>query len=134
MLGTIITAFVCAAGSIAPIKNPASVESVENGKNIEVLRKSTRDISMADKIEYSINDSYLNYCDFVISQKETIEVKDVIYNAPIGLSFSDDGKLSKTDGNIFKNDTYNEPGGYVTITTTAYQYGLYDGHLVYRIT
>lgn len=56
MLGTIITAFVCAADSIAPIKNPASVESVENGKNIEVLRKSTRDISMADKIEYSIND------------------------------------------------------------------------------
>lgn len=134
MLGTIITAFVCAADSIASIKNPASVESVENGKNIEVLRKSTRDISMADKIEYSINDSYLNFCDFVISQKETIEVKDVIYNAPIGLSFSDDGKLSKTDGNIFKNDTYTEPGGYVTITTTAYQYGLYDGHLVYRIT
>ena len=50
------------------------------------------------------------------------------------MSFSDDGKLSKTDGNIFKNDTYTEPGGYVTITTTAYQYGLYDGHLVYRIT
>lgn len=58
---------------------------------------------------------------------------EITYTAPTGYGFSDQGALVLKSNAEYKYDTYTEPGGYVTLITRAYQFGIYDGHIVYKI-
>ncbi len=98
------------------------------------LSSKSSEVTLYEKDFFSLNDSYLNNSDNVFSLKQKIQIPEYTYKAPEGMFFSDDGTISNIKNDIFKQDKYTEPGGYVTLTTTAYQIGLYDGHVVYHVT
>lgn len=98
------------------------------------LSKSSTKLNSDDIKNFDLNETYIIDSSYVISNKQDIVIEPVTYYAPDGWYFSIDGTLSQTKDSYFKSDTYTEPGGYVTMTTTAYQIGFYDGNIVYHIT
>lgn len=98
------------------------------------MNLDSNDISSFEYQNFELQDTYLEQSEHVISQKEKISIEPITFKAPDGWYFSDTGEISQTRDSYYKNDEYTEPGGYVTLITTAYQIGIFDGNIVYHIT
>ena len=101
---------------------------------METLNVASNEVTIDDYENFSLDKDFVENSAYVLSQKEIIGIPEITYEAPKGYYFSDNGEIAQFSDSVYKNDTYTEPGGYVTLTTTAYQIGLYDGNVVYRIT
>ena len=101
---------------------------------METLNVASNEVTIDDYENFSLDKDFVENSAYVLSQKEIIEILEITYEATKWYYFSDNGEIAQFSDSVYKNDTYTEPGGYVTLTTTAYQIGLYDGNVVYRIT
>lgn len=129
-------ALLCVTSSVTATKNSNDgllYGNSDNYSNIEILKVASNEVTFEDCENFNLDVSYAKESGYIISQKEIIEIEPVTYIAPEGWYFSDSGVISQLKNFVFKSDTYTEPGGYVTLTTTAYQIGIYDGNVVYRI-
>lgn len=116
-----------------PQKENSQISYSDNSNEV-FLSKSVNNLSKEDVLNFCLKEDYLDNSTYVLSSKQNIEIEAKTYYAPKGWYFSKDGTLSQTKDDYFKMDSYTEPGGYVTLTTTAYRVGFYDGNFVYCIT
>lgn len=136
MITNFILALLC---STTTLLTPSTVENNSDYKsdiscNMETLNVASNEVTIDDYENFSLDKDFVENSAHVLSQKEIIEIPEITYEAPNGYYFSDNGEIAQFSDSVYKSDIYTEPGGYVTLTTTAYQIGLYDGNVVYRIT
>lgn len=89
--------------------------------NMETLNASSDEVTIDDYENFSLDKDFVENSAYVLSQKEIIEIPEITYEAPKGYYFSDNGEIAQHSDSVYKSDTYTEPGGYFTLTTTAYQ-------------
>ena len=130
----ILTSLLSLSLAFSFLTSTPDEDTTQVNSNEILLSKPISNISQEEVLDFNLNEEYLDDSTYVLSTKQTIEIESQIYKAPSGWYFSEAGTLSQTKDSYYKMDTYTEPGGYVTLTTTAYRVGFYDGNVVYLIT
>lgn len=97
------------------------------------ISKKCEDISAKDIQAFNLDEKVLSESEYIYSCWDEIYVPEKTFDAPSGYAFDNNGNLGIYGTGNYWEDSYTEPGGYVTLTTSAYQVDIYDNHPVYYI-
>ncbi|VEU81232.1 hypothetical protein [Haploplasma axanthum] len=84
-------------------------------------------------LEYGINEEEAFKSNSVHVQRENVHYDQFEQIAPEGMGFDLEGNLATYSEDLFNQETFVHPRGYVTFTTKAYDLGYFDGGVVYHI-
>lgn len=104
-----------------------------NENNVVTLSKESKNISDYDIEMFSLDEEILSNSSYVTSQIETIQLEETNYLMQDGVAYPINEKQLRGLDEAYKSDVFTEPGGYVTLSTSAYQVSTFDKHPVYYV-
>lgn len=98
-----------------------------------ILSKESKNISDYDIEMFSLDEEILSNSSYVTSQIETIQLEETNYLMQDGVAYPINEKQLRGLEEAYKSDVYTEPGGYVTLSTSAYQISTFEKQPVYYV-